>query len=120
MRPPAAGFSFTYETHSRRSSRKRSATPGCVWRRVGQRGAHAGLYRPFRVPPRSPHIPFLADGPHSGPAFRHQRSGPAAGEGRRAVEAAGPVRDREVLVMAELVAAIEHHPRALGGGAVLV
>src|SRR3972149_5800450 len=69
MRPPAAGFSFTYDTHSRRAFRKRSPPPG---------------------------------------------------EGGRAVKAPGPVGDREVLVMAELVATIEDDRRALGGVAVLV
>ena len=78
------------------------------------------LGRCLQDSPRGVHVPLLAYGDHGCPARRAQRPRPAPCERRRAVQSAGPFRGREVLVVTEFVAPIEHHRCALGGVAELV
>ena len=80
----------------------------------GSRGRSPGCF--VRV-----QVALLADRHQRRPAGRDQRRpGRLPRERRRAVEAARPVGGGEVLVAAQLEAAVEHHRGALGRVAVLV
>ena len=70
--------------------------------------------------PRRLDVALLAKVHHGGPAGRDDSAGPGAVDGRRAVDAAGPVRGDGVLVVQVLLLAIEYHGAALGRVAVLV